>query len=162
MSAATRAGALVLLAVDGLFLGALLFIHVSSRHGYVTRLRDLGVMAPGWPDVGGGPGAVLPWAAAGAVVLAAALARLRPPVPPLILVAAAIGLTGLALHRMASTGAVFGSGRLYGTLATILAVVWITHLLGAAVGLGRGARPARFLGLQAAFGVGLAALVFPG
>jgi len=161
VSAATRAGALVLLAVDGIFLGALLFIHVSSRHGYLTRLRDLGVAAPGWPDVGGGPGAALPWAAAAAVALAAALCRFRSPVPPLFLVATAIGLTGLALRRIAATGAVFGSGRLYGTLVTILAVVWIAHLLGAAVALGRGARPARFLGLQAAFGIGLAVLVFP-
>ena len=58
-------------------------------------------------------------------------------------------------------GAVFGSGRLYGTLATILAVVWIAHLLGAAVALARGTRPALFLALQAAFGMGLAALVLP-
>jgi len=161
VSAATRAGASILLAVDGLFLGALLFLHVSSRQGYLTRLRDLGVPAPGWPDVGGGPGAVLPWAAATAVALAAALSRLRSPVPPLFLVATAIGFTGLALRRMAATGAVFGSCRLYGTLATILAVVWIAHLLGAIAALGRGARPARFLGLQTAFGVGLATLVFP-
>lgn len=163
MSADTRAaGASILLAVDGLFLGALLFIHVSSRNGYLTRMRELGVAAPGWPDVGGGPGAALPWAAAGAVALAAALSKFRAPLAPLLLVAAAIGLTVLSLDRMAKTGAVFGSGRLYGTLATILAVCWIAHLVGAIVALGRGKHAGRFLALQAAFGIGLATVVFPG
>jgi hypothetical protein len=61
---------------------------------------------------------------------------------------------------MAATGAAFGSGR-YGTLAHALALVWVIHLAGAVVALGRGVRPARFLALQAAYGVGLAALVFP-
>lgn len=163
MSAETRAaGASILLAVDGLFLGSLLFIHVSARHDYVARLRDLGVGGPGWPDAGGGPGAALPWAAAGAVALAAVLLRLRvPPLAPFFVIAAAIACTALALRRMADSGAAFGVGR-YGTLATILAFVWIAHLLGAMVALGRGVKGWRFLALQAAYGIGLAALVFPG
>jgi hypothetical protein len=163
VSAETRAvGASILLAVDGLFLGALLFIHVSARNGYVSRLRDLGVDGPGWPDAGGAPGAALPWAAAAAVTLAAILLRLRlPPVAPLFGIAAAIACTVLALRRMADTGATFGSGR-YGTLATVLALVWIAHLAGATVALGRGKSPWRFVALQAIYGIGLAALVFPG
>ena len=59
-----------------------------------------------------------------------------------------------------ATGAAFGFGR-YGTLAWVLACVWILHLLGAMVALGCGARVPRFLALQAAFGVALAALVYP-
>lgn len=164
MSAVTRAtGASILLAVDGLFLGSLLFIHASVKHDYVASLRQWGVGGPGWPDAGGGPGAVLPWAAAAAIALAAVLLRLRvPPLPPFFLAAGAIACTALALRRMADTGAAFGSGRLYGTLAHILAFVWIAHLLGAMVAIGRGAKDWRFLALQAAYGVGLAALVFPG
>ncbi|MFI5403873.1 MAG: hypothetical protein ACHQ1G_13125, partial [Planctomycetota bacterium] len=116
---------------------------------------------PGWRVGGGGGGPALPWAAAGAVALAAVLSKLRAPLAPLLLVAAAIGCTVLSLDRMAATGAVFGNGRLYATLATILAVVWIAHLLGAIVALGRGKDAGRFLALQTAFGIGLAALVFP-
>ena len=162
MSAVTRAGASILLAVDGLFLGALLFIHLSARRDHVERLRDLGVEAPGWPDAGGGPGAALPWAAAAAVALAAILLRLRvPPLAPLFAIVTAIACTVLALRRMADSGAAFGVGS-YGTLATILALVWIAHLVGAMVALGRGRKPWRFVALQAAQGVGLAALVFQG
>ncbi len=160
MSAETRAaGASILLAVDGLFLGALLYIHVSARSGYLAWMKKLGVANPGWPDAGGGPGAALPWAAAGAVVLAALLCRLRSPLAPLLPLVTAIACTTVALDRVARTGAAFGVGR-YGTLATILALVWIAHLLGAMVALARGARSRRFMALQAAFGVGLAALVY--
>jgi hypothetical protein len=157
---ARAAGAWVFLAVDGLFLGALLFIRLATERQYVRMMRGLGVEGPAWPDAGGAPGALLPWAAACAAVLAAILARLRPPLPPLIPLATAILCTAVALSRMASTGAAFGVGR-YGTLAWALGCAWILHLLGAMVALARGARVGRFLVLQAAFGVGLAALVYP-
>lgn len=160
----TRAtGASILLAVDGLFLGALLFIDFAAKRQYLAGMRNLGVANPAWPDSGGAPGAALPWAAAGAIALAAILLRLRlPPYPPLFLAAGAILCTALALSQMMDTGAAFGGGSRYGTITTILACVWIAHLLGAIVALGRGARGSRFLALQAAFGTGLAALVFPG
>lgn len=153
MSRVSKTGASVLLGVDGLFLGALLFIAVSVKADHVKRLSD-------WPDAGGGPGALLPWAAAGAVAFAALLCRLRSPVPPLLLLAGAIGLTAFALRRMADAGAFFGSGR-YGNVAHILALAWILHLVLAIAALGKGIRPARFVALQAAFGAGLAALVYP-
>ncbi|HEX5137290.1 MAG TPA: hypothetical protein VFY93_09975 [Planctomycetota bacterium] len=161
MSKDTRAtGALIVLAVDGIFLGSLLYIRVAAERQYVDLMRGLGVEGRAWPDAGGAPGALFPWAAAGAAALAALLARLRSPVPPLLPLAAAILLTAVALVRMEETGAAFRVGR-YGTIATILAWIWILHLLGAMAALARGARVARFLALQAAFGVGLAALVFP-
>jgi hypothetical protein len=161
VSTETRAtGALVLLGVDALFLGALLYIRVATERQYVDLVRGLGVVGRAWPDAGGAPGALLPWAAASLVALAAVLARMRSPVPPLLPLAAAILCTAAALSRMAETGAAFGVGR-YGTLAAVLSWIWILHLLGAIVALGRGARVGRFLLLQAAYGVGLAALVFP-
>jgi hypothetical protein len=158
----TRAtGASILLGVDGLFLGALLFIAMSVRSGHVKWLRSLGVAGPGWPDVGGGPGAVLPWAAAGATALAFVLCRRPvPPIAPFLAALGAVGATAVALRRMADAGASFGSGR-YGTVSHVLAGVLVLHLLGAMVALGRGARPARFLALQALYAAGLAALVYP-
>ncbi len=161
MSTETRAtGALVLLGVDALFLGALLFIRVATERQYVDLMRGLGVEDPAWPDAGGAPGALFPWAAAACAALAAGLARLRSPVPPLLPLAAAILLTAAALSRTAATGAAFGVGR-YGTLASVLAWIWILHLLGALAALGKGVRVGNFLALQAAYGVGLATLVFP-
>jgi hypothetical protein len=157
---ARATGALVLLAVDGLFLGSLLFIRVAAERQHVDLMRGLGVEGPAWPDAGGAPGALLPWVAAGLAALSAILARLRSPLPPLIPLATAILLTAVALSRMAATGAAFGVGR-YGTLAWVLGCVWILHLLGAMVALARGSRVRPFLALQAAYGVGLAALVFP-
>jgi xanthosine utilization system XapX-like protein len=120
----------------------------------------LGVEGPGWPDAGGVPGALVTWIAAGAVALAAALCRLRPPIPPLVALAGAVGCTLLALDRMAASGAFFGSGR-YGTVAYALATCLVAHLVGAMVALGKGARPARFLALQALYAAGLAAFVYP-
>jgi hypothetical protein len=157
---ARATGALVLLGVDGLFLGALLFIRLAAERQYVGMMRGLGVDGPAWPDAGGAPGALLPWTAAAAAALAAALARLRSPLAPLIPLATAILCTAVVLSRMAATGAAFGVGR-YGTLAWVLACVWILHLLGAMAALGCHARASPFLALQAAFGVALAALVYP-
>lgn len=160
MSSESRAtGASILLAVDGLFLGALLFIAVSVKSGHLKWLRSLGVLGPGWPDAGGGPGAVLPWAAAGATALAALLCRRPvPPIAPYFAALGAVACTAIALRRMSDAGAWFGSGR-YGTVAHVLAAVAIVHVLGAMVAIGR--RPARFLLLQAAYAAGLAALVYP-
>jgi hypothetical protein len=161
VSKETRAtGALVLLAVDGLFLGALLFIRVAAERQYVKLVRGLGVEGPAWPDAGGAPGAALPWAAAALVALAAVAARLRSPLPPLLPLAAAVLSTAVVLSRMAATGAAFGVGR-YGTLAWVLGSVFILHLVGAMVALAMRVRVERFLVLQAAFGAGLAALVYP-
>jgi len=162
VSGDTRAlGASILFAVDALFLGALLFIDGAAKRQYLAGMRNLGVGNPSWPDAGGAPGAALPWAAALLVALAALLLRLRvPPHPPFFLAALATLFTALALSRVEATGAAFGIGR-YGTLVHVLAVVWIAHLLGAMVALARGVRSWRFLTLQALFGVGLAALVYP-
>lgn len=156
---ARATGAWVLLGVDALFLGALLFIRVAAERQYLDLMRGLGVPDPGWPDAGGAPGAALPWAAAALVALAAALARFRSPVPPLFPLAAAAITTALVLSRMEATGATFRVGR-YGTLAWVLAMVFIAHLLGAMVALARGARIGPFLVLQAAYAAGLAALVY--
>jgi hypothetical protein len=161
VSGVTRTGASILLAVDGLFLGAMLFIAVSARNAHVRGLRALGIGGPGWPDSGGAPGALLPWAAAGAVALAAALCRLRPPTPPLFAAAGAVGCTLLALRRIDASGAVFGHGNKYGTITHALAVLLILHLVGAMAAIGKGARPWRFLALQALYAAGLAALVYP-
>jgi len=152
-------GASIMLAVDGLFLAALLFIDFSSKRQHLELLRKLGVGAPAWPDAGAPPGPLLPWAAA-ATLLAAILLRIRvPPLPPFFLLAGAILATAFALSEMAGTGATAGR---YGVLTMALALFWIAHLLGAMVALGRGVRCRNFVALQAAFGIGLAALVFPG
>jgi hypothetical protein len=154
---ARATGALALLAVDALFLGSLLFIRVTAERQYLERMRGFGAESPSWPDAGGAPGALLPWAAAAAAALAALLARRRSPVPPLIALAAAIACTAAVLLRME---AAFGTGP-YGTFAWTLAFVWIGHLGGAAVALALRARVARFLALQAIYGAGLAALAYP-
>ena len=141
-------------------LGALLFIAVSVRTAHVEWLRGQGAGGPGWPDAGGGPGALLPWAAVGAVALAVLFCRLPSPVPPLLAAAGAIACTAAALRKMEDSGAFFGSGK-YGTVAHVLAAVLIAHLLGAMVALGKGARPERFLALQGIFAGGLATFVYP-
>ena len=161
MSGVNRTGQSILLGVDGLFLGSLLFIAVSVRSAHIQRLRDLGVGGPGWPDTGGAPGALLPWAAAGMGALAALLVRLRSPVPPLLALLGAIGLTAAVLYRIQETGAFFGHDSKYGTVVHALAAIWIAHLLGAMVALAKRTNPARFLVLQALYGAGLAALVYP-
>ena len=160
MSENTRAtGASILLGVDGLFLGALLFIAMSVKSGHLKWLKTLGAGGPGWPDAGGVPGALAPWAAAGATALAFLLCRRPvPPIAPFFAALGAITCTAIALRRMSDAGAWFGSGR-YGTVAHVLAAVLLAHLLGAMVAMGK--RPARFLLLQTVYAAGLAALVYP-
>lgn len=156
MSAENRAfGASLLLAVDGLFLGALLYIHWHVSHA-----------ASPWPDAGGPGGANLALAAAVAVILAAVLCRPRvPPIAPFFSVSAAILLAALALRAADRADVWFGVGR-YGTLLHMLTWTWIVHLLGAAIALGSSAarrQPPginRFVALQALFGVVLAWRVF--
>jgi len=150
-------GATLALVADALFLGALLFIHVSIRRG-----------SGAWPDIGVRPPAALPLLSAAAAILAAALLWLRAhPIAPLLALVAAIELIAWALHETAKSGAAFGAGR-YGTIVFALSLIWAAHLAGLAAALGlRLARggvhsgtTCRFAALQACFGVLLATLVF--
>jgi hypothetical protein len=150
-------GRTLLLAVDQLFLGSLLFIHWDVRRA-----------APAWPDAGGLGGAELAFAAAAAAVLAALLCRTRlPPLAPFFALAAAVLFAALALRAAGARGVGFGVGR-YGTLLFAFTWIWIGHLLGAMIALGRrasrGEPPGigRFVACVAIFGVVLSTWVFAG
>ena len=119
-------GVTLLLLVDGLFLGALLFAYVHVRSGLDA-----------WPDVLSPVPPLLPSLALACCLLAAVAPK--SPLLPLLLLAAAAGLT-FPVYREAA----YRGGR-YGFVVFLVTLLLLLHQIGGAAGAALGAARGRTL-----------------